>query len=68
MAANQERAWAFRSKERLFSAFEVLIARGKLNIVFLSCERKCWTTLFKVATENVLWMSFMFDKLTGTEN
>ena len=68
MAANQERAWAFRLKERLFSAFGVLIARGKLNIVFLSCERKCWTALFKVATKNVLWMLFMFDKLTGTEN
>ena len=50
------------------NAFVVLNARGKLNIVFLSCERKCWTTLFKVVTKNVLWTLFMLDKLSGTEN
>ena len=34
-----------RRRLKYSNAFEVLNARGKLNIVFLNCERKCWTTL-----------------------
>ena len=52
MAANRERASALGRKSGYFQrwfkyskAFEVLNAGGKLNIVFWSCERKCWTTL-----------------------
>ena len=53
MAANRERASAlmgrksgyFQRSLKYANAFEVLNGRGRLNSVFLSSERKCWTTL-----------------------
>ena len=36
---------------RIFQRFEVLKASGKLNIVLLSWERTCWTTLIQSCDE-----------------
>ena len=41
--------------------FEALKASGKLNIVLLSLERTCWTTLIQSCDKNVLWTLFMLD-------